>query len=113
MVAVEMVVVEGMVMITTDFGLEVVELVGLERMGDIGRIERIFHRDFAFLEPMLEKNSEIGAKVVAKDPIWLVLKIHRVIKPLILLSLPRSPCNKTERFKCVWVFLKDCFKARD
>jgi len=65
--SVEMVVVEGMVMITVDFGLEVVKLVDLERMGDIGKIERIFHKDFAFLEPMLEKDSEIGAKIVAKD----------------------------------------------
>ena len=53
------IVVEGMVMITTDFGLE--------RMRDIGRIERIFHRDFSSLEPMLENNSEIGTKAVAKD----------------------------------------------
>jgi len=68
-VVVEMVVVvvEGMVMITMDFGLEVVELVDLERMGDIGRIERISHKDFAFLAPMLGKDSEIGATIVAKD----------------------------------------------
>jgi len=65
--SVEKVVVVEMVMIMVDFGLENVKLVDLERREDIDKIERISRKGFAYLVPMLEKDSEIGTKIVAKD----------------------------------------------
>ena len=65
--SVERVVVDEMAMIVMDFELEVVELVGFEKMEDIGRIEQISHKDSAYLVPMLENDFEVGTKVVAKD----------------------------------------------
>ena len=64
--SIEKVVVE-MVMIVVGFDLEVVELVGFENMEDIDRIEQISHKDFAYLASMIEKDFEVGTKVVAKD----------------------------------------------
>ena len=61
------VVVVEMAMIVVDFDLEIVELVDFEKMEDIGKIEQISHKDFAFLASMLEKDFEVGTKVVAKD----------------------------------------------
>ena len=63
----KVVVVVEMVMIVVDFDLEVVELVGFENMEDIGRTEQISHKDSAYLVPMIEKDFEVGTKVVAKD----------------------------------------------
>ena len=63
----KVVVVVEMAMIVVDFDLEVVELVGFENMGDIDKIEQISHKDFAYLVPMIEKDFEVGTKVVAKD----------------------------------------------
>ena len=63
----KVVVVVGMAMIVVDFDLEVVELVGFEKMEDIDRIEQISHKDFAYLVSMIEKDFEVGTKVVAKD----------------------------------------------
>ena len=63
----KVVVVVEMVMIVVDFDLEVVELVGFEKMGDIDKIEQISHKEFAYLVPMIEKDFEVGTKVVAKD----------------------------------------------
>ena len=34
---------------------------------DIDKIEQISHKDFAYLVPMIEKDFEVGTKVVAKD----------------------------------------------
>jgi len=65
--SVEKVVVVEMVMIIVDFDLEIVKLVDLEKMEDIDKIEKIFHKDFAYLVPMFEKDFEIGTKIVAKD----------------------------------------------
>ena len=65
--SVEKVVVVEMEMIIVDFDLEVVELVGFEKMEDIDKIEQISHKDFAYLVPMIEKDFEVGTKVVAKD----------------------------------------------
>ena len=61
------VVVVEMAMIVVDFDLEIVELVDFEKMEDIGRIEQISHKDFAYLASMLEKDFEVGTKVFAKD----------------------------------------------
>jgi len=36
-------------------------------MEDVDKIEQICHKDFAYLVPMIEKDFEIGTKVVAKD----------------------------------------------
>ena len=63
----KVVVIVEMAMIVVDFDLEVVELVGFEKMEDIGKIEKISHKDFAYLVPMIEKDFEVGTKVVAKD----------------------------------------------
>ena len=65
--SVERVVVDEMAMIVVGFDLEVVELVGFEKMEDIDRIEQISHKDFAYLASMIEKDFEVGIKVVAKD----------------------------------------------
>ena len=65
--SIEMVVVVEMAMIVVGFDLEVVELVGFEKMEDIDKIEQISHKDFACLLPMIEKDFEVGTKVVAKD----------------------------------------------
>ena len=65
--SVEKVVVVEMVMKVVDSDLEVVELVGFEKMEDIDRIEQISHKDFAYLASMIEKDFEVGTKVVAKD----------------------------------------------
>ena len=65
--SVEKVVVVEMAMIVVGFDLEVVELVGFEKMEDIDRIEQISHKDFAYLVSMIEKDFEVGTKVVAKD----------------------------------------------
>ena len=61
------VVVVEMAMIVVGFDLEVVELVGFEKMEDIDKIEQISHKDFAYLLPIIEKDFEVGTKVVAKD----------------------------------------------
>ena len=67
---------EGMAVRVVDlgFGLEVVDFVeefvgedSLDRMEDIVSIGRIFHRDFAFLEPKVEIEIKIEAKVDAKN----------------------------------------------
>ena len=63
----KVVVVVEMAMIIADFDLEVVELVGFEKMEDIDKIGKISHKDFACLVPMIEKDFEVGTKVVAKD----------------------------------------------
>ena len=60
-------VVVEMEMIVVGFDLEVVELVDFEKMEDIDKIEQISHKDFAYLVPMIEKDFEVGTKVVAKD----------------------------------------------
>jgi len=65
--SVEKVVVVEMAMIIVDFDSEIVELVDLEKMEDTDKIEQIFHKDFAYLVPMFEKDFEIGTKIVAKD----------------------------------------------
>ena len=65
--SVEKVVVVEMAMIVVDFDLEVVELFYFEKMEDIGKIEQISHKDFAYLVPMIEKDFDFGTKVVAKD----------------------------------------------
>ena len=65
--SVERVVVDEMEMIVMGFDLEVVELVGFEKMEDIDRIEKISHKDFAYLVSTIEKDFEVGTKVVAKD----------------------------------------------
>jgi len=62
----KVVVVVKMVMIVVDFDLEVVELVDSEKMEDIDKIEKISHKDFAYLVPMIEKDFEVGTKIVAK-----------------------------------------------
>ena len=53
---VEKVVVVEMAMKVVGFDLEVVELVGFEKMEGIGKIEQISHKDFAYLVPMIEKD---------------------------------------------------------
>ena len=65
--SVEKVVVVEMAMIVVGFDLEVVELVSFEKMEDIDKIGQISHKDFAYLVPMIEKDFEVGTKVVAKD----------------------------------------------
>ena len=65
--SVEKVVVDEMAMIVVGFDLEVVELVGFEKMEDIDKIEKVSHKDFAYLVYMIEKDFEIGTKVVSKD----------------------------------------------
>ena len=60
-------VVEMAMKVVVDFGLEIVELVGFEKMEDIDKIEQISHKDFASLVPMADMNFDVGAKVVAKD----------------------------------------------
>ena len=65
--SIEKVVVVEMVMKVVDSDLEVVELVGFEKMEDIDKIEQISHKDFAYLVPMIEMDFEVGTKVVAKD----------------------------------------------
>jgi len=62
----KVVVVVKMVMTVVDFDLEVVELVDYEKMEDIDKIEQISHKDFAYLVPMIEKDFEVGTKIVAK-----------------------------------------------
>ena len=64
---VEKVVVVEMAMKVVDFCLEVVELVDFEKMEDIDKIKQISHKDFASLVPMADMDSDVGAKVVAKD----------------------------------------------
>ena len=64
---VERVVVDEMAMIVVGFDLEVVEIVGFEKMEDVDRIEKISHKDFACFATMLEKHFDFEAKVVAKD----------------------------------------------
>jgi len=64
--SIEKVVVVEMAMIIVDFDSEIVELVDLEKMEDTDKIEQIFHKDFAYLVPMFEKDFEIGTKIVAK-----------------------------------------------
>jgi len=71
----KVVVVVEMAMIIVDFDseivklvdLEIVKLVDLEKMEDIDKIEKIFHKDFAYLVPMFEKDFEIETKIVGKD----------------------------------------------
>ena len=109
----KVVVVVKMAMIVVDFDLEVVELVDSEKMEDIDKIEQISHKDSACLVPMIEKDLRLGPRLLPRIPIWWGLKVHRVVKPLVLLPLPRSPCNKTERLDCIWIFLKDSFEPRD
>ena len=65
--SVEKVVVVEMAMIVVGFDLEVVELVGFEKMEDIDKIEQISHKDFAYIVLMIEMDFEVGTKVVAKD----------------------------------------------
>ena len=65
--SVERVVVDEMEMIVVDFDLEVVDFVDFEKMEDIDKIEQISHKDFAYLAAMLERDFEVGAKVVAKN----------------------------------------------
>ena len=62
----EVVVVEGIAMIVVDLDLEIVELAGSEKMGDIDRIEKISHKDFACFASMIEKDFEVETRVVAK-----------------------------------------------
>jgi len=50
-----------------DFVEEFVGEDSLDMMEDIDRMERIFHKDFAFLEPKVEFEIEIEAKVAAKN----------------------------------------------
>ena len=61
------VVVVEMAMIIVDFDLEIVELADFEKMEDFGKIEQISHKDSAYLASMLERDFEVGTKVVAKD----------------------------------------------
>ena len=61
------VVVVEMAMIIEDFDLEFVGLADFEKMEDIGKIEQISHKDFAYIASMLEKDFEVGTKVVSKD----------------------------------------------
>ena len=63
----KVVVVVEMAMKVVDFDLEVVEFVDFEKMEDIDKIEQISHKDFAYLVSMIEKDFEVGTKVVAKD----------------------------------------------
>ena len=69
---------EGMVVRVVDFGFcfgvgvidFVEEFVGednLDMMEDIDSTEKIFHMGFAKLEPKVEIDIDIGAKVVAKN----------------------------------------------
>ena len=67
---------KGMVLRVVDlgFGLEVVDFVeesvgedNLDMMEDIDSTEKIFHMDFSFLEPKVQIEIEIGAKVAAKN----------------------------------------------
>ena len=64
---VEKVVVVEMAMKVVNFDLEVVEFVYFEKMEDIDKIEKISHKDFASLVPMIDMDFEVGAKVVAKN----------------------------------------------
>ena len=61
----KVVVVVKMAMTVVDFDLEVVELVDSKKMEDIDKIEQISHKDFAYLVPMIEKDFEVGTKIVA------------------------------------------------
>ena len=63
----KVVVVVEMAMIVVDFDLEVVELVDFEKMEAIDKIEKISHKNFAYLVPMIEMDFEFGTKVFAKD----------------------------------------------
>lgn len=51
----------------TDFVEEFVGEDSLDMMEDIDSMERMFHKDFAFLEPKLEFEIEIEAKVATKN----------------------------------------------
>ena len=64
---VEKVVVVGMVMKVVGFDLELVDFVDLEKMEDIDKIEKISHKNFSSLVPMIGMDFEVGAKVVAKN----------------------------------------------
>ena len=50
-----------------DFVEEFVGEDNLDMMEDIDNTERIFHMDFAFLEPKVEIEIEVEAKVVANN----------------------------------------------
>ena len=65
--SVEKVFVVEMVMKVVDSDLEVVEIIGFEKMEDIDKIEQISHKDFVPLVPMIDTNFDFGAKVVAKN----------------------------------------------
>ena len=77
-------------------------------MEGIGNIEKISHKDFVLLVPMVEIEIEVEAKVeieiemeprfLPRIPVWWGLKIHLIVKSLILWPLPRSSSNKTKRF---------------
>ena len=83
-------VVVGMAMKVVGFDLEVVDFVDFEKMEDIDKIEQISHKDFASLVPMIGMDFEIGARLLARIPIWWELKVHRIVKSLILWPLPWS-----------------------
>ena len=63
----DVVVVMEMVMKVVGFDLEVVEPVDFEKMEDLDKIEKISHKGFAYLVPMIDMDFEVGAKVVAKN----------------------------------------------
>ena len=69
-------------------------------MENIDNIEKIFHKDFVFLAPKVEIEIEIEVetKVVAKNSNLVGLKIHLIVKSLILWPLPRSSRDKAKRF---------------
>lgn len=50
-----------------DFVEEFVGEDSLDMMEDIDSMERIFHKDFAFLEPKVKFETEIDTKIVAKN----------------------------------------------
>jgi len=54
-------------------------------------------------------------RLLPRIPVWWGLKIHWIVKSLILWPLPRSSCNKTKRFYRIWDYflLKDSLKTWD
>ena len=109
----EKVVVVEMAMKVLGFDLELWILLILKRWRILIKLSKSPIRILHPLCPWLVWILRLGPRLLPRIPIWRGLKIHRVVKPLILLPLPRSSWNKTERFYWIWIFLKDSFEPRN
>jgi len=78
-----------------------------DKMEDIDNIEKISHKYFHSLCPQLRLRLRLRLRprLLPRIPVWWGLKIHLIVKSLILCPQPRSSCNKTKIFYRIW----DCF----